>query len=63
MGVYFVFNAEMYIEKKSKQTLKQEGYSYRKQIARQHSCRNFLASCLITMQNLVVISHAVCMHV
>jgi len=52
--------------------------SCRKQIASQHSrhknwpvqgrgrgrpCETFLSSCLITMQNLVTISHTVCPHV
>jgi len=51
--------------------------SYRKQIARQHSCHKFLArargvddsvniflsSSLITVQNLVTVSHTVCTHV
>jgi len=34
----------------------QEGYSYRRQIARQHS----VCIVLITMQNLVVVSHTIC---
>ena len=38
----------------------QERYSYRKQIARQHSWSIFLTSSLITMQNLVAVSHTVC---
>ena len=34
--------------------------SYRKQIARQHSWSIFLTTSLITMQNLVAVSHTVC---
>ena len=51
------------ISVRSLYNVQEEGYSYRKQIARQHSChRNFCPgrvvwSTLITVQNLVTVSH------